>query len=743
MQSILKYYAFTFFCLNNWASMTETFGKPFILGKYSPASTAAEQAKLLELVQSAGTDMAGIISESTAVEFVTYADKQASSDLYNNLIKFAQDRATRRILGQTLTTQEGDTGSYAQAKVHDLVRSDILAGDMRDANALLMQVLNMISAINLGIAGIETKVSPTQAKNPGESIIVDEKLNGIIEIDPDYFYEKYNIPIPQSGPAFVQKAEPTLPFQDSSTFEMVADLSNGRAAKNSGTPASCRHSLPVPVGPCMSLKLPGSTTKALSSFHKSLKELKSYDDVKNIAYPTDLYLAQGNDMWYLVLKNYIAVRKQQGSKAKAFIDNSSPSRGEVIQLDSWMDDGLSPSSPLLSSPLGTRTSLSAPPSALNIDFEFTDTDLEALNAFRAETFIVAGVSSQSVLDLVKSEAEKAFTQGITFTDFQKNLKLQGFEPDNPYFLRTNFNTAVSNANFAARWKNIDADRNLFPYLKYVAVMDNNTRDEHAALDGIVRPIDDPFWSSDYPPNGWNCRCSVEQLTASEANEDPGTDAPIPPNVVPPQFRRNAGKDNTLFGSWLGCDDAKNAMESMPFLESSGLRLHLLYALKQHCPSLYALKAGDLGLQPWENLKANKLPDLIDTSTMSRNELLTLWETTMGDRLVIDATSDPVRLKKDSSKWNKTKKDGSFSYSEADLKNRFKYLNCVEDTLQKPSEIWAEEKTRRYRYLKKYDTGLMLVTELDNNGNATMFNILATDKKYLDSRRSGFLIHTAE
>ena len=42
-------------------------------------------------------------------------------------------------------------------------------------------------------------------------------------------------------------------------------------------------------------------------------------------------------------------------------------------------------------------------------------------------------------------------------------------------------------------------------------MDMKTRPSHAALHGSVYAIDDPFWGSFYPPNGFNCRCTVMAL----------------------------------------------------------------------------------------------------------------------------------------------------------------------------------------------------------------------------------------
>ena len=47
--------------------------------------------------------------------------------------------------------------------------------------------------------------------------------------------------------------------------------------------------------------------------------------------------------------------------------------------------------------------------------------------------------------------------------------------------------------------------------KYRTQHDDKVRPEHAALDGVTLPPSDPFWESYYPPNGWNCRCTVAQV----------------------------------------------------------------------------------------------------------------------------------------------------------------------------------------------------------------------------------------
>jgi len=54
------------------------------------------------------------------------------------------------------------------------------------------------------------------------------------------------------------------------------------------------------------------------------------------------------------------------------------------------------------------------------------------------------------------------------------------------------------------------------------------RPEHIAFVGTILPIDNPFWATHFPPNGWGCKCSVRQISEREAlslGYDPETGGP--------------------------------------------------------------------------------------------------------------------------------------------------------------------------------------------------------------------------
>ena len=85
---------------------------------------------------------------------------------------------------------------------------------------------------------------------------------------------------------------------------------------------------------------------------------------------------------------------------------------------------------------------------------------------------------------------------------------------NKNYLRAEYNFCQASADMAAKWEQIEADGDRYN-LQYRTQHDEKVRPEHAALDGVTLPPSDPFWESYYPPNGWNCRCTVAQVRKSK------------------------------------------------------------------------------------------------------------------------------------------------------------------------------------------------------------------------------------
>ena len=80
----------------------------------------------------------------------------------------------------------------------------------------------------------------------------------------------------------------------------------------------------------------------------------------------------------------------------------------------------------------------------------------------------------------------------------------------------------------AQGRQIEEHADVFPYLQYVATRDGRVRDGHDALNGIILPVDDPFWLDHMPPWEWNCRCQVIQVSRARYAQIAERDAARPP-----------------------------------------------------------------------------------------------------------------------------------------------------------------------------------------------------------------------
>ena len=94
---------------------------------------------------------------------------------------------------------------------------------------------------------------------------------------------------------------------------------------------------------------------------------------------------------------------------------------------------------------------------------------------------------------------------------------------NSNYLRAEYNFVQSSAEMAAKWERFSEDGDRYN-LQYRTAGDGKVRPEHAALNGVTLPPSDPFWEEYYPPNGWNCRCTVVQVRKSKYPTTPHDEA---------------------------------------------------------------------------------------------------------------------------------------------------------------------------------------------------------------------------
>jgi hypothetical protein len=83
-------------------------------------------------------------------------------------------------------------------------------------------------------------------------------------------------------------------------------------------------------------------------------------------------------------------------------------------------------------------------------------------------------------------------------------------------LKTIFWSNMNSARAAGQWERAQRSKKALPYILYVRTTSADPRAEHLGWVGIILPVDDPFWRTHWPPNGWGCKCQVRQISAREA-----------------------------------------------------------------------------------------------------------------------------------------------------------------------------------------------------------------------------------
>jgi len=126
----------------------------------------------------------------------------------------------------------------------------------------------------------------------------------------------------------------------------------------------------------------------------------------------------------------------------------------------------------------------------------------------------------------------------TYSEFKRKVDVV-HQKYNRNYLQAEYQTAKRSAQAARQWKGFEANKDLFPNLKYMTVDDDRVRHDHEKLHGIIKPVDHNFWNTHYPPNGWRCRCYVKQTTEASNSIKVATD----PDKG---FGLNVGKTNNIF-----------------------------------------------------------------------------------------------------------------------------------------------------------------------------------------------------
>jgi len=128
-------------------------------------------------------------------------------------------------------------------------------------------------------------------------------------------------------------------------------------------------------------------------------------------------------------------------------------------------------------------------------------------------FMVAGAMKADLLADFAGAVEKAIATGTSLGEFRRDFDRivakygWSYTGERNWRSKVIYQTNISTSYAAGREAQITEAG--FPYKMYkhsdsVA----NPRPHHVAWDGLVLPVDHPFWQTHSAPNGWGCKCRI-------------------------------------------------------------------------------------------------------------------------------------------------------------------------------------------------------------------------------------------
>ncbi len=195
-------YLFKNYSIKDWVSFAEIYGMPLRLGKYDKGATPEDKASLIDAISSLGSDAGGIISKNMEIEFISAI--RGSSDVYKTLVNFCNAEMSKAVLGQTLTTEVGDKGSYAASKTHNEVRQDLKEADCKAlAETIRKDIIRPLVLFNFGPSAEERlpwikyhfeESEDLKAAAETYSVLIGDIGLPVAE---EHLYEKFGVPKPK------------------------------------------------------------------------------------------------------------------------------------------------------------------------------------------------------------------------------------------------------------------------------------------------------------------------------------------------------------------------------------------------------------------------------------------------------------------------------------------------------------------------------------------------------------------
>lgn len=481
--------------LKFWVIFSDKFGTPTVVGKYKPGTEKPQQDLLYEAIESIQQDTGVIIPEDMMLELLE-AQRAGSMANYEALLNWLDGQISKGVLGQTLTAQQGEIGSQALGNVHNEVRLEIAKADADAlAETINQQLIRWLVDWNFpGVIEYPRYYTVfAEAEDLNQQSQIDERLVGLgLPVAHQYFYDRYSIPAPEAGDTLAVAPAPQPPAFASPAIRTVR-LQMAPQRRAAAEMAQQDRTLAVIAANGVA-RAGQDIASQVSQWLAGQTQLRAVEPgtLQAVFDPASLAesLERGMLMHRLLGQAQVAADEPDATFAAV-----EPFSLDPLEAIAFFIQKI----PLLPS-------------------EYRELEDEV----RSQAFSLAGAQTIQVVSLIQIALEQALRDGSSFDEFANRAydiftEGQGTTPGRAH-LENVFRTNLQTAYQVGRYQQMIQVAGRRPYWQYNAVDDNRVRPTHRAQDGKVYRYDHPFWRRWYPPNGFQCRCSVVSLSERELDE---------------------------------------------------------------------------------------------------------------------------------------------------------------------------------------------------------------------------------
>ena len=379
------------------------------------------------------------------------------------------------------------------------------------------------------------------------------------------------------------------------------------------------------------------------------------------------------------------------------------------------------------------------------------TDL--MGAAHSKGFMVAGATKDELLADFQETSGRCIRDGLTLEDFRKDFDRivaahgWSYKGSRGWRTRTIFETNIRTSYMAGKWQQAQETKRMRPYGRYIHTTVRHPRLDHESWHNKIVPLDDPWWTYRWPPNGWGCKCGVETVSERELQRE-GWEVWNPPpdttKMVPVKTPDGIIEVETV-------DGVDPSFAYNPGKAASGMCLSPVKIQEAQSDGTWKgwrpIPWGERSRENWESLgRPEKLP--LDKPTAKLAEKVSTPEAL---RPILEKT-----IGADSAFFQAA--DGAVVWLSVDTlmhiqPGRSPFVPLIPELLSDPFEVWmdfeeheatgrVELKKRYIKYIKSDDVkgrGLYLVVQVVNGRLTGWTFVPASSKNVLNNQRRGKLI----